>query len=123
MAYYKIKNMTGSLAKRHQNKDSELKVEYLVGFQKKVHNLPVGQELVMSCRTLPVQIHTLRAKGLVSVTEISENEFMKLQKPSAKKVSAEEDDESTSTENTPEKKKKKKTQSTKTSTIFLTNND
>lgn len=123
MAYYKIKNITGSLAKRHQNKDMELKVEYLVGFQKKVYTLPVGQELVMSCKALPLQIHTLRAKGLVNVIEISENEFMKLQKPSAKKTSVEKEINEDSTENTTEKKKKKKSQPTKTSTIFLANND
>lgn len=126
MAYYKIKNITGSLAKRHQNKDTELKVEYVVGLQKKIFNLPVGQELVLSCRTLPIQIHTLRLKGLVSVTEISENEFMKLQKPSAKKTSENTmDSEDDGQDQAKEKKKvKKKTSTDKSSTIFVrTDND
>lgn len=117
MAYYKIKNITTFLPKRHQNKDTEIKVEYMVGFQKKIHILPVSKELVLSCRTLPIQIHNLRVKNLVSVIEISENEFMKLQKPSAKKAIDEEDKITTTQE--PEKKKNYIKKKPKTSTIFL----
>ena len=86
MSYYKIKNITGKLPKRHINKDMDLKIEYHVGFQKKYHTLGADNEIVLSCRILPVSIHSLRAKQLINVVEISENEFMRLQKPSAKKA-------------------------------------
>ena len=84
MAHYKIKNITGKLPKRHINKDTILKIEYHVGFQKKYRNIGVNDEMLLTCRTLPVSIHALRTKQLIIITEISENEFVKLQKPSAK---------------------------------------
>ncbi len=86
MSYYKIKNITGKLPKRHINKDMGLKIEYHVGFQKKYHLLVSDTEIVLSCRKLPISIHNLRAKQLINIIEISENEFMRLQKPSAKKA-------------------------------------
>ena len=86
MAHYKIKNITGKLTKRHVSKDIVLNIEYHVGFQKKYCKLGVGNEMLLTCRTLPVSVHGLRAKNLIIVTEISENEFVKLQKPSAKKT-------------------------------------
>ena len=85
MAHYKIVNITGKLPKRHVNKDMRLKIEYHVGFQKKFKDLNVGSEILLTCRTLPVSIHSLRAKRLITISEISENEFVRLQKPSAKK--------------------------------------
>ena len=86
MAHYKIKNITGKLPKRHVNKDTILNIEYQVGFHKKFKKLNFNDEIVLSCRRLPISIHGLRAKQLITVTEISENEFMRLQKPSARKV-------------------------------------
>ena len=85
MAYYKIKNITNSLAKRHDNKNKTLDITYNVGFNKKTYILPVGGEMIISCMNLPVNIQTLRIKQLVTVKEISENEFLKSQRPNAKK--------------------------------------
>lgn len=84
MAHYKIKNITNNLPKRHVDKDRVLKVEYHVGFQKKFREVYPNEEILMTCRTLPVSIHGLRAKKLITVSEISENEFIRLQKPSSK---------------------------------------
>ena len=88
MAHYKIKNITGKLPKRHVDKDRVLNVEYHVGFQKKFRKLNAGEEILLTCKTLPVSIHTLRTKNLITIIEINENEFNRLQKPSAKKVPA-----------------------------------
>lgn len=85
MAHYKIKNITGKLPKRHVNKDTVLKIEYHVGFLKKFRSLNVGDELLLTCRTLPVSVQNLRAKQLVIISQISANEFVKLQKPSARR--------------------------------------
>ena len=85
MSYYKITNITNKLGKRDVNKDAVLKIEYHVGFQKKFHDLTSNNVVVLSCRTLPMSVYGLRAKQLITVQEITENEFYRLQKPSAKK--------------------------------------
>lgn len=85
MGYFKIKNITNTLGKRDINKDRELSVEYNIGFTKKVHKIKSGDELIISSKSLPVSAHQLRLKGLATVVEISENEFIRLQKPSAAK--------------------------------------
>lgn len=85
MAHYKIKNITNTLGKRHVSKDSVLNIEYHVGFQKKFSKLGVNDEALITCRTLPVSVQLLRAKKLITISEISENEFVRLQKPSARK--------------------------------------
>lgn len=84
MPHYKIVNITGKLPKRHMNKDISVNVEYHVGFQKKFSKLKVNDEILLTCKTLPVSIHQLRIKGLITIAEISENEFVRLQKPSSK---------------------------------------
>lgn len=85
MGYYRIINITNRLGKRDINKDRELSVEYNIGFTKRIHKIKSGDELIISSKSLPVSAHQLRLKGLVNVIEISENEFTKLQKPSAGK--------------------------------------
>jgi hypothetical protein len=129
MAHYKIKNITDKFGKRHVNKDSVLNIEYHVGFQKKYRRLAAGDEIVLSCRTLPVSIHTLRAKKMITVMEISENEFARLQKPSARKketpkaevktveVVDEVPEETTTT--TTKKPTKRKSNKTSTSTVIV----
>ena len=80
MAYYKIKNITQTLAKRDANKDKILNIKYNIGFIEKIYSLPVGQEMIISCTNLPTTIQSLRIKGFVTVREISENEFLKNQR-------------------------------------------
>ena len=85
MAYYKIKNITNSLAKRDANKDKTLNISYNVGFIQKNYSLPVANEMIISCANLPVNIQSLRLKHFITVREISENEFLKNQRPNARK--------------------------------------
>lgn len=93
MGYYKIKNITNNLGKRDTNKDLTLNVEYNVGFQKKYKKLPPNEEIIMQCKSLPASIHTLRVKKFIKINEISENEFIRLQKPSSGKKSKDNSDE------------------------------
>lgn len=112
MAYYKIKNITNTLGKRDTNKNKTLNIKYNVGFMQKNYSLGVGNEMIISCNILPTTVQSLRIKGFVTVREISENEFLKSQRPNAvkkvtpepKKVVAEK----------PVKKTKKKTETTPT---------
>jgi hypothetical protein len=53
----------------------------MVGFEKKTQKLPVGGEIYISCGNLPISVHKLRIKKLVSVREVSQNEFFKAHKP------------------------------------------
>ena len=85
MAYYKIRNITNTLPKRHESKDKVLNIIYNVGFIPKNYSLAIGNEMIISCGKLPTNIHKLRAKRLITVQEISENDFLKNQRPKAKK--------------------------------------
>ena len=73
MAHYKIINITGKLGKRHVDKDRILNIEYHVGFQKKHRKLGVNDEMLLTCRTLPVSVHTLRAKNLINPEKVPIN--------------------------------------------------
>lgn len=84
MAHYKIKSITGKLPKRHVDKDRTIDIEYHVGFQKKYRKLNANEEILLTCKTLPASVHSLRIKKLIVINEISENEFIRLQKPSSK---------------------------------------
>jgi len=86
MAYFRIKNITSNLQKRDPNKDTTLDVEYNEGFKKKNQKLKPGAELYISSPNLPVEFHLLRMKRLITVNEISKNNFLKLQKPIPKVV-------------------------------------
>jgi hypothetical protein len=81
MGYYKVTNLTAKLPKRHQQKNSTLKLEYRANFDIKTQDLHVGQTLYISSPSLPVNLHKLRMKKLISVVEIGKNTFMKLQRP------------------------------------------
>lgn len=77
MGFYKIKNVTNRLPKRNPNKDRVLKIDYKVGFKNEFYNLKAGEEIAISCTNLPVNIHVLRAKSLITVSQISEGLFHK----------------------------------------------
>lgn len=77
MGYYKIKNITNTLAKRHPRKDSVIKIDHKDGIKTKPYDLKSGEQITISCGNLPANLHLHRMKGLISVTEISENEFNK----------------------------------------------
>ena len=81
MAYYKIKSLTSKLGKRHMDKDAVLGITYQDGFKEKNHMLHPGGILYISTPSLPINIHKLRMKNLVSVSEIEKNVFMRLTNP------------------------------------------
>ena len=86
MAYYKIKSLTKGLPKRHLDKNKTLTIEYRDGFTVKTNTLTPTGVLYISSPSLPLNFHTLRMKGLISVVEINKNLFMKLSKPKKKLI-------------------------------------
>jgi hypothetical protein len=90
MAYYKIKSLTTKLPKRHKMKDSSLNIEYRQKFNTTKHFLPAGGTVYISAPSLPINLHQLRMKKMVSIVEIGKNTFMKLTDPTnIKKVKTE----------------------------------
>lgn len=81
MVYYKITSLTSKLAKRHADKDTTLKIAYRNRFTEKEHILPAGGTLYISSPSLPINLHKLRMKKLVTVVEIGKDTFMKLTNP------------------------------------------
>ena len=81
MTYYKITSLTPKLGKRHIDKNTTLNISYREGFNTREHNLAAGATLYISSPSLPVNLHKLRMKNLISVVEISKNLFLKLSKP------------------------------------------
>jgi len=84
MGYYKIQSLTNTLPKRDMNKNLVLDIEYKEGFSEKKYSLKPGGILYLASATLPIKLHQLRMKKLIIVSEISKNNFMKLQNPAPK---------------------------------------
>ena len=70
MVYYKITSLTSKLAKRHSDKSATLKIAYRDRFTEKEHSLPAGGTLYISSPSLPINLHKLRMKKLISVVEL-----------------------------------------------------
>lgn len=80
MANFKITNITSTLAKRHSNYNTPLNVDYVDGFKKFSYSLRPNEELFLSTNTLPLSVHNLRMKSLVTVVEISSKELVQSKK-------------------------------------------
>ena len=76
MGYYKIKNVTNSLAKRHSQKNKSVSVKLNEGLFQSEHVIESGDQLVLECIKLPIDLQKLRMKGYITVVEISKNQFL-----------------------------------------------
>jgi hypothetical protein len=93
MNTYKITNITNLAGKRDFRFNSELDIEYVDNMIKKVVKVKPNESIFLTTESLPLSVHRLRVKNLVTVTEISKNELAALlesKKPKAVKVAAEE---------------------------------
>lgn len=77
MNTYKIKNTTKNLAKRDQQFNSEVRIEYVDEMEKKVMFLKPDQTLFFTAASLPLSVRRLNVKGLISVSEIGPKELKK----------------------------------------------
>ena len=88
MNTYKITNITNLLGKRETNFNKVVDVEYLDKRIKKANKLKAGQTMFLSIPSLPLSVHRLRIKGLISISEVSPAELAKTMakpQPKAKK--------------------------------------
>ena len=85
MNTYKITNITNLLGKREINFKKVVDVEYLDKRNKKINKLKAGESMFLSIASLPLSVHRLRIKGLISISEVSPAELAKtIAKPKPK---------------------------------------
>ena len=75
MANYKITNLTNTAGKRDLKYNTTLSISYVDQMQKKTLQVKPGETVFLQIRSLPLSVHQLRVKKLISVVEISANEL------------------------------------------------
>lgn len=75
MAVYRIQNITNGSDKRQVGHNSDVTVSYVTNMEKKDITIKAGDTLFLDVNDLPISVHKLRAKGYISVIEISKNEM------------------------------------------------
>jgi hypothetical protein len=86
MAYFKIRNNTSNLGKRHPRFNTTQIIEHkdLLGTHQTV--IAPNVEIIIESEYLPISAHKLRAEGYVTVQEIDKNTFQKLSAPAPQVV-------------------------------------
>ena len=77
MNVYKITNITNLLGKRDLNFNSTLKIKYVDEMRKKTVELKPQEVMFLSITNLPLSVHRLRIKKLVSVTQVANKEMVR----------------------------------------------
>jgi len=75
MNTYKITNLTNTAGKRDPKFNSTLDVDYVDAMMKKSVQVKPGESIYLQISTLPLSVHRLRVKGLISVVEIGQSEL------------------------------------------------
>ena len=108
MNTYKITNITNLAGKRDFKFNSDLDIEFVDKMVKKTVKIKAGNSVYLTVDSLPMSVHKLRAKNLVSVTEISPKELeISMNETKSKTVQTKNEDDSKTTSSTelPIKKK------------------
>lgn len=122
MSTYKITNITDNLGKRDVNYNKTLKIDYVDDMMRKTIDLPTQEVVYLTTDDLPLSVHKLRVKNLVTVVEISaqelksiinDNKPKKVEKDTSKKVNTNKPKKKSTTTTTTTKKN---TSSTRKST-------
>ena len=75
MNTYKITNLTNTAGKRDFKFNSPLNIDYIDKMIKKTVTTQPGASLYLTVPSLPISVHKLRAKNLISVVEVSAKEL------------------------------------------------
>jgi len=75
MIAYKITNTTDLAGKRDLQYNSTLNIEYVDSMIRKTIKIKPGETIYLKIASLPLSVHNLRVRKLISVVEISENEL------------------------------------------------
>jgi hypothetical protein len=112
MSTYKITNVTNLAGKRDFSFNSTLDIEYVDGMVKKTIQLKAGDSLYLTVSTLPLSVHRLRVKKLITVTEVNASELdnaMKTAQPKPQSTSKTENEDAGDAMSASKKIGKKKT--------------
>jgi len=80
MNTYKITNITNQLTKRERMFKSSIDIVYTDKRIKKTINVIAGQTIYLTVPSLPLSVNRLRIKKLITITEVSAAELMKMNK-------------------------------------------
>ena len=75
MNTYRITNLTNTAGKRDFRFNSSLDIEYVDNMIKKTVSVKPGASLYLTVSSLPMSVHKLRVKNLISVIEVSAKEL------------------------------------------------
>lgn len=91
MSTYKITNVTNLAGKRDFKSNSTLDIEYIDEMMKKTVKVKPGDSVYLTVSTLPLSVHRLRVKKLITVTEVNLADLekaMKVSQPKSNEVKA-----------------------------------
>jgi len=77
MTIYKITNITNFAGKREVKFNSPLDIEYVDAMMKKTIVVKPGETIFLQISSLPLSVHRLRVKRLISVVEVGATELQK----------------------------------------------
>lgn len=111
MAYFKIRNITNNLGKRHPRFNTPQIIETRGLINSEKTSIQPGHEIIVESEFLPVSAQQLRLKGFLLIQEINKNDYLKHVKAREAQILAEETSfnvlkEPVKTEETREKSKK-----------------
>jgi hypothetical protein len=78
MGYYKIKNVTNDLGKRHPKVNSSLTIDFNDKITSNTVTIKPGFEITIDTNYLPISAQKLRTEGLITVSEMDKNSYQKL---------------------------------------------
>lgn len=124
MITYKITNITENLGKRDVNFNKTLEISYVDDMMRRTINVKPQDTVYFTSNDLPLSVHKMRVKKLVSVSEISEKELNQIKNASNlkedNKVTKLPDNKKSTTTTTTTKKKKTSSSSKKSTTTTTT---
>lgn len=88
MSTFKITNITNFLGKRDAKSNSILDITYVDNMTKKSIKVKPNESIYLTIQSLPLSVHRLRVKNLITVSEVSEAELATLQNTSKQKKSS-----------------------------------
>jgi hypothetical protein len=80
MSTYRITNITNTAGKRDSKFNSNLDIEYVDSMTRKTMTIKPGNCVYLTVSSLPLSVHRLRIKNLITVEEIGATELAKLMK-------------------------------------------
>ena len=76
MSTYKITNISNTIGKRELKYNSILNFDYVDEMTKKTITVKPGESVYLTISLLPLSLHKLRLRKLVTVIEISQSELL-----------------------------------------------